>query len=92
MVLSPQLLAEASALLPLSASTCSSPPTLQGLMLARVRRRLGITTPLVMAVPDYGVPASGYYPAAGRAPARRAGGDGDEPAEVQSLSETPSDR
>ena len=35
---------------------------IQSLFLAQGRRDLGITTPLVLAVPDYGVPATGYYP------------------------------
>ncbi len=66
MVLSPQLLAEASALLHAQRfDLLLTTHPMQGLMLARVRRALGLTTPLVMAVPDYGVPASGYYPPLG---------------------------
>ncbi len=63
MMLSPQLLAEASALLRSQRiDLLLTTHPLQGLMLARVRRALGLSVPLVMAVPDYGVPASGYYP------------------------------
>ena len=47
-----------------SASTCSSPPTrCRAIMLgARPARARRSPSPLVIAVPDYGVPATGYYP------------------------------
>lgn len=63
MMLSPQLLAEASSLLRSRRfDLLLTTHPVQGLVLARVRRALGLSMPLVMAVPDYGVPASGYYP------------------------------
>jgi len=63
MMLSPQLLAEASSLLRSRRfDLLLTTHPMQGLVLARVRRALGFSMPLVMAVPDYGVPASGYYP------------------------------
>jgi len=34
----------------------------QAIMFSRVRRALDLPAPLISAVPDYGVPASGYYP------------------------------
>lgn len=63
MALSPQLHTEATALLrtqPYDLLVTTHP--VQSIMFARVRRALGLGTPLVIAVPDYGVPASGYYP------------------------------
>lgn len=63
MALSPQVHLEAAALLrsqPLDLLVTTHP--VLAIMFARVRRELGLTTPLVNAVPDYGVPASGYYP------------------------------
>jgi hypothetical protein len=32
------------------------------MIFAQVRRELGLTTPLVLAVPDYGIPPTGYHP------------------------------
>ena len=64
MKLSPHLLREANALLgseQLDLLTTTHP--LQSLVFGRARRTLGLATPMVCAVPDYGVPASGYYPA-----------------------------
>ncbi|HVP59666.1 MAG TPA: hypothetical protein VMT11_03865 [Myxococcaceae bacterium] len=63
MTLSPQLHAEATALLrhqPFDLLVTTHP--VQSLTFARVRRELGLTTPLVTAVPDYGEPPTGYYP------------------------------
>lgn len=63
MALSPQLHTEGTALLraqPYDLLVTTHP--MQSIMFARVRRALGLGTPLVIAVPDYGVPASGYYP------------------------------
>jgi hypothetical protein len=64
MKLSPHLLREATALLgseQLDLLTTTHP--LHSIVFGRARRTLGIATPMVYAVPDYGVPASGYYPA-----------------------------
>lgn len=63
MALSPQLLLEVSALLRAQRfDLLLTTHPVQGLVLARARRALALTTPLVMAVPDYGVAASGYFP------------------------------
>jgi hypothetical protein len=63
MALSPQLRTEALALLrrePFDLLVTTHP--MQSLTFAEVRRELGLSTPLVLAVPDYGVPATGYLP------------------------------
>jgi len=63
MALSPQLRTEALALLRReSVDLLLSTHPVQSLIFAQVRRELGLTTPLVLAVPDYGVPATGYHP------------------------------
>ncbi len=64
MALSPQLHAEAVAYLRahrLDLLVTTHP--VQAIMFAQVRHELRLQMPLVGAVPDYGVPASGYYPA-----------------------------
>ncbi len=63
MALSPQLHTEAVTLLgqePLDLLVTTHP--MQSMAFARVRRELELSTPLVLAVPDYGVPATGYHP------------------------------
>src|SRR5215469_10362874 len=63
MALSPQLHTEATAFLrEQQFDLLLTTHPVQGIGFARVRRALGLTTPLVLAVPDYGVPPSGYYP------------------------------
>jgi len=63
MALSPQLRTEALALLRReSVDLLLSTHPVQSMTFAQVRRELGLTTPLVLAVPDYGVPATGYHP------------------------------
>jgi hypothetical protein len=63
MFLSPQLLTEALALLrQKSFDLLVTTHPMQSMTFAWVRRELGLVTPLVLAVPDYGVPATGYYP------------------------------
>ena len=63
MALSPQLRTEALALLRREAfDLLVTTHPVQSLTFAEVRRDLGLKTPLVLAVPDYGVPASGYHP------------------------------
>jgi len=63
MALSPQLRTEALALLRREAfDLLVTTHPVQSLTFAEVRRELGLATPLVLAVPDYGVPASGYHP------------------------------
>jgi UDP-N-acetylglucosamine:LPS N-acetylglucosamine transferase len=61
MALSPQLRTEALALLRRE-SVDLLLSTHPSMTFAQVRRELGLTTPLVLAVPDYGVPATGYHP------------------------------
>jgi hypothetical protein len=64
MRLAPQLLREATALLEsqhFDLITTTHP--LQCMVFKRAREALGLTTPLVTAVPDYGAPPGGYYPA-----------------------------
>jgi hypothetical protein len=63
MALSPQLHTEALALLrrePFDLLVTTHP--MQSMTFAEVRHQLGLKTPLVLAVPDYGVPATGYRP------------------------------
>ena len=63
LALSPQLHTEAVSLLrrePLELLVTTHP--MQSMIFARARRELGLPTPLVLAVPDYGVPARGYHP------------------------------
>ena len=70
MALSPQLHSEATAFLrahPFDLLVTTHP--MQSMTFALARRELGLGIPLVLAVPDYGVPASGYYP---QLPDRRA--------------------
>ena len=63
MALSPQLRTEALALLRREAfDLLVTTHPVQSLTFAEARRELGLATPLVLAVPDYGVPASGYHP------------------------------
>jgi UDP-N-acetylglucosamine:LPS N-acetylglucosamine transferase len=63
MLLSPQLPTEALALLRRqSFDLLVTTHPMQSMTFARVRRELGLVTPLVLAVPDYGVPATGYHP------------------------------
>jgi processive 1,2-diacylglycerol beta-glucosyltransferase len=63
MRLNPQLLSEASALLAAQRfDLLLSTHPLQSMVFARARRTLGLTAPLVCAVPDYGTPPAGYYP------------------------------
>ncbi|HTS82794.1 MAG TPA: hypothetical protein VMH40_19490 [Myxococcaceae bacterium] len=63
MTLSPQLHAEGTALLRAQRfDLLLSTHPVQAITFTRVRRALGFSTPIVCAVPDYGVPASGYYP------------------------------
>jgi hypothetical protein len=63
MALSPQLHTEATAFLrEQQFDLLLTTHPVQAIGFARVRRALGLTTPLVLAVPDYGVPPSGYYP------------------------------
>jgi hypothetical protein len=63
MRLNPQLLSEASALLAAQRfDLLVSTHPLQSIVFARARRTLGLGTPLVCAVPDYGAPPGGYYP------------------------------
>ena len=64
MKLAPNLQKEATALLRsqhFDVITTTHP--LQCMVFLRARQALGLTTPLVTAVPDYGAPARGYYPA-----------------------------
>jgi len=61
--LCPQLGREARALLSAeSFNLLVSTHPLQAIIFARVRDQLGLTTPIVSAVPDYGVPAPAYFP------------------------------
>ena len=63
MALSPQLHTEALALLRRERfDLLVTTHPVQAMTFARVRRDLGLGTPLVLAVPDYGVPPSGYHP------------------------------
>jgi hypothetical protein len=63
MALSPQLRSEALALLRReSVDLLVTTHPMQSMSFAQVRRELGLTTPLVLAVPDYGVAASVYHP------------------------------
>jgi hypothetical protein len=63
MTLSPQLRSEASVLLRAQIfDLWLTTHPVQAMSFALVRRDLRLPTPLVLAVPDYGVPASGYYP------------------------------
>jgi hypothetical protein len=63
MALSPQLRTEALALLRReSVDLLVTTHPVQSMSFAQVRRELGLTTPLVLAVPDYGVPPSVYHP------------------------------
>ena len=63
MALSPQIRAEALALLrQQSFDLLVTTHPVQSMFFAEVRRELGLATPLVLAVPDYGVPATGYHP------------------------------
>jgi len=63
MALSPQLRTEALALLRREQfDLLVTTHPMQSIAFAEVRRDLGLSTPLVLAVPDYGVPASGYRP------------------------------
>lgn len=63
MALSPQLRTEALALLRReSFDLLVTTHPMQSLTFAEVRRELGLVTPLVLAVPDYGVPVPGYHP------------------------------
>jgi hypothetical protein len=63
MFLSPQVHREATELLrsqPFDLLLATHP--VLAIMFSRVRRELGLTTPVVNAVPDYGIPVPGYYP------------------------------
>ncbi|HUM09554.1 MAG TPA: hypothetical protein VLT82_01265 [Myxococcaceae bacterium] len=63
MALSPQLHTEATGMLrqqPFDLLVTTHP--MQSMAFARARRELGLPTPLVIAVPDYGVPPTGYHP------------------------------
>jgi hypothetical protein len=63
MALSPQLHTEALALLRRERfDLLLTTHPMQAITFAEVRQELGLDTPLVLAVPDYGVPASGYLP------------------------------
>ncbi len=63
MALSPQLRTEALALLRQEQfDLLVTTHPMQSIAFAETRRELGLSTPLVLAVPDYGVPASGYHP------------------------------
>lgn len=63
MALSPQLHTEALALLRRERfDLLVTTHPMQAIIFAEVRRELGLEAPLVLAVPDYGVPASGYLP------------------------------
>jgi len=63
MALSPQLRTEALALLRREAfDLLVTTHPMQSITFTEARRELGLSTPLVLAVPDYGVPASGYHP------------------------------
>jgi UDP-N-acetylglucosamine:LPS N-acetylglucosamine transferase len=63
MALSPQLHTEALALLRRERfDLLLTTHPMQAITFAEVRRELGLDIPLVLAVPDYGVPASGYLP------------------------------
>jgi len=63
MALSPQLRTEALALLRREQfDLLVTTHPMQSMTFAEVRRELGLATPLVLAVPDYGVPATGYHP------------------------------
>ena len=63
MALSPQLHTEASAFLRAQQfDLLLTTHPMQAISFSRVRRALGLSTPLVLAVPDYGVPPRGYYP------------------------------
>jgi hypothetical protein len=63
MALSPQLHTEALALLRRERfDLLLTTHPMQAITFAEVRREFGLDTPLVLAVPDYGVPASGYLP------------------------------
>ena len=64
MKLAPHLLREATALLRSQHfDVITTTHALQCIVFSRARQALGLTTPLVTAVPDYGAPARGYYPA-----------------------------
>jgi processive 1,2-diacylglycerol beta-glucosyltransferase len=63
MALSPQLRTEALALLrQQSFDLMVTTHPMQSMTFAQARRELGLATSLVLAVPDYGVPATGYHP------------------------------
>ena len=63
MALSPQLRTEALSLLRREQfDLLVTTHPMQSMTFAEVRRELGLATPLVLAVPDYGVPATGYHP------------------------------
>jgi hypothetical protein len=63
MALSPQLHAEATGLFRAHQfDLLVTTHPVQAITFARVRRALRLSTPLVLAVPDYGVPPSGYHP------------------------------
>ncbi|RPH71142.1 MAG: hypothetical protein EHM78_08660 [Myxococcaceae bacterium] len=63
LALSPQLYTEAAALLrQQSFDLLVTTHPMQSMTFARVRRELGLPAPLVLAVPDYGVPPTGYHP------------------------------
>src|SRR5262249_31859725 len=64
MKLAPRLVREATALLTSQRyDLITTTHALHGMVFARVRHTLGLTTRVVTAVPDYGAPARGYYPA-----------------------------
>jgi len=63
MALSPQLHTEATSFLREQRfDLLVTTHPVQAITFARVRKALGLSTPLVLAVPDYGVPPRGYYP------------------------------
>jgi processive 1,2-diacylglycerol beta-glucosyltransferase len=63
MALSPQLRTEALGLLRREQfDLLVTTHPMQSIAFAEARRALGLSTPLVLAVPDYGVPPSGYHP------------------------------
>ena len=63
MALSPQVRGEALALLRRQTfDLLVTTHPVQSMAFAQARRELGLATPLVLAVPDYGVPATGYHP------------------------------
>lgn len=63
MALSPQIRTEALALLKREQfDLLLTTHPLQSMAFAEARRELGLATPLVLAVPDYGAPPRGYHP------------------------------